>query len=76
QRSFAMACLATLALLGGRRALTLRAWALALAVVLALDPVALLGPSFQMSFAAVLALIAGWEALRPWMVAWPGRRRW
>lgn len=76
QRSFAMACLATLALLGGRRALTLRAWALALAVVLALDPVALLGPSFQMSFAAVLALIAGWEALRPWMVAWPGQRRW
>jgi competence protein ComEC len=75
-RSFAMAALATLALLAGRRALTTRAWALALAVVLAVDPAALLGPSLQMSFAAVLALIAGWEALRPWVRAWPGRQRW
>jgi competence protein ComEC len=65
QRSFAMAALATLALLTGRRALSLRAWALAAAVVLLAQPAALLGPSFQMSFAAVLALIAGWEWLRP-----------
>jgi len=65
QRSFAMAAFATLALLTGRRAITLRAWALAAAIVLVLAPDALLGPSFQMSFAAVLALIAGWDALRP-----------
>ncbi|MFC7477074.1 ComEC/Rec2 family competence protein [Dankookia sp. GCM10030260] len=65
QRSFAMAALATLALLTGRRALSLRAWALAAAAVLLLQPAALLGASFQMSFAAVLALIAGWEWLRP-----------
>ena len=75
-RSFAMACLATLALLAGRRALTIRAWALALAIVLVIEPVALLGPSLQMSFAAVLALIAGWEALRPRIAAWRGPRRW
>jgi competence protein ComEC len=73
QRSFAMAALATLALLAGRRALTLRSWALAVLVVLAIDPAALLGPSFQMSFAAVLALIAGWETLRPHL---PARRHW
>ncbi|WP_368040660.1 ComEC/Rec2 family competence protein [Roseicella sp. DB1501] len=65
QRSFAMAALATLAILAGRRALSLRAWALAAAAVLLLQPAALLGASFQMSFAAVLALIAGWEWLRP-----------
>lgn len=72
QRSFAMAALATIALLAGRRALTFRAWALAALVVLAVEPVALLGPSFQMSFAAVLALIAGWQALRPHLA---GRQR-
>ncbi|WP_149535546.1 ComEC/Rec2 family competence protein [Siccirubricoccus phaeus] len=64
-RSFAMAALVTLALLAGRRALSLRGWALAAALVLAVNPAALLGASFQMSFAAVLALIAGWEWLRP-----------
>lgn len=65
QRSFAMAVLVTAALLAGRRALTLRGLALAALVVLALQPAALLGPSFQMSFAAVLALIAAWEWARP-----------
>lgn len=64
-RSFAMAALATLALLAGRRALSLRSLALAGAVVMVLQPAAVLGASFQMSFAAVLALIAGWEWLRP-----------
>lgn len=73
QRSFAMAALATLALLTGRRAISLRAWALAAAAVLLAQPVALLGPSFQMSFAAVLALVAGWEWLRPRL---PERRGW
>ncbi len=77
QRSFAMAALATLALLTGRRALSLRAWALAAAAVLLAQPAAILGPSFQMSFAAVLALIAGWEWLRPRLPkAGPGPARW
>ena len=75
QRSFAMAALATLALLTGRRALSLRAWALAAAAVLLLQPAAVLGASFQMSFAAVLALIAGWEWLRPRLPK-PGSGRW
>ncbi|WP_376090765.1 ComEC/Rec2 family competence protein [Roseomonas sp. CCTCC AB2023176] len=63
-RSFAMAALATLALLTGRRVLSPRALALAAGVVLLAAPAALLGPSFQMSFAAVLALIAAAEAMR------------
>ncbi|SHK18948.1 competence protein ComEC [Roseomonas rosea] len=63
-RSFAMAALVTLAVLTGRRALSLRAIALAAGLVLLANPAALTGPSFQMSFAAVLALIAAAEALR------------
>ncbi len=64
QRSFAMATLVTLALLSGRHAITMRGVALAAAAVMLLAPDAVLGPSFQMSFSAVLALVAGWEALR------------
>ena len=63
-RSFAMAALATLALLTGRRALSPRALALAAGLVLLANPAALIGASFQMSFAAVLALIAAAEAMR------------
>lgn len=76
QRSFAMAALATLALLTGRRAISLRAWALAATAVLLVQPAAILGPSFQMSFAAVLALIAGWEWLRPRLPSTGPRARW
>lgn len=68
QRSFAMAALVTLALLVGRRALSPRVLGFAAVTVLLLQPAALLGPSFQMSFAAVLALIAGFEAARPWLM--------
>lgn len=69
RRSFAMAALVTLGVLLGRRALSPRGLALAAGALLLLDPVQLLGPSFQMSFAAVLALIAGWEWVRPRLAA-------
>lgn len=69
QRCLAMATLVTIALLAGRRALSLRAVAIAAAVVIMAAPAELLGPSFQMSFAAVLALVAGHEALRPHLAA-------
>ena len=76
QRSFAMAALVTLALLAGRNAISMRGLALAATVVMLLDPSALLGPSFQMSFAAVMALIAGWEALRGLTQRIAGDRTW
>jgi competence protein ComEC len=76
QRSFAMACLVTLALLAGRKAISLRGLAWAAVVVMLFDPASLLGPSFQMSFAAVLALIAGWEALRPRLATLRGENSW
>lgn len=76
QRSFAMAALVTLALLAGRRAISMRSLALAAAAVMLIAPATVLGPSFQMSFAAVLALIAGWEALRAPMARLRGDRAW
>ncbi|MFN8890875.1 MAG: ComEC/Rec2 family competence protein [Alphaproteobacteria bacterium] len=76
QRSFAMACLVTLAILAGRKAISLRGLAWAAAVVMVVDPASLLGPSFQMSFAAVLALIAGWEAVQPRLAGLRGHRGW
>jgi competence protein ComEC len=64
-RSFAMAALVTLGVLAGRRAFSLRGLALAMAALLLIVPAQATGVSFQMSFSAVLALIAGYEALRP-----------
>ena len=64
-RSFAMASLVTLGVAAGRRAISMRGLALAALTLMAVAPQEVLGVSFQMSFAAVLALIAGYEALRP-----------
>ncbi len=66
-RSFGMASLVTLALVTGRRAVTARALALAALALMIFAPSEVMGVSFQMSFSAVLALVAGWEALRPWL---------
>lgn len=63
-RSYMMAAVVMVGVMSGRPAITLRSLALAALVVLATTPEQLIGPSFQMSFAAVLALIAGWEAAR------------
>jgi competence protein ComEC len=63
QRAFAMTVLVLLGRLVGRRALTLRNAALAALVILVATPEALLDPGFQMSFAAVVALIAAYEEL-------------
>ena len=67
-RSFAMAVLVTLGLLAGRRAVSLRGLALAMTVLVLIAPSEVLGVSFQMSFAAVLALIVGYDLLRPWLI--------
>ncbi|CAG4928677.1 unnamed protein product, partial [Acidocella sp. C78] len=62
-RSLAMAGLVLLGIVAGRRALSLRGLALAAFVLILIEPQSVPGPSFQMSFSAVLALIAGYEAL-------------
>lgn len=75
-RSFAMASLVTLGILAGRRALSLRGLGLAMAAVVLIAPHEVVGVSFQMSFSAVLALIVGYELLRPWLTRLHGDGRW
>lgn len=77
-RCFLMACLLTIGLLAGRRVISLRGLSLVALLLLSTAPWQLLGASLQMSFSAVLALIAGYEALRPRLAATPlrGWRRW
>lgn len=58
ERAFVMVSVMLVAVMLDRRALSLRAVALAALIVLVLRPEALLGPGFQMSFAATTALIA------------------
>lgn len=73
QRSFLMVGLVLAAVLADRRGLSLRLVAWAAAVVLLIQPEAVLSASFQLSFAAVVALIAAYEAL----ARFAGRRaRW
>ena len=66
QRACAMAAFALLAVLLDRTALSLRLVAWSAIIVLIAAPESLTGASFQMSFAAVIALIAGWEAAAGW----------
>ena len=62
ERAFIMVAVALVAVMVNRRAISLRAVAIAATLVLILRPEALMGPGFQMSFAATTALVAvfGW----------------
>lgn len=64
ERAYLMVSVMFVAVLLDRRALTLRAVAMAAIVVLIWKPDALAGPGFQMSFAATTALVAVFGALR------------
>jgi competence protein ComEC len=64
-RSFLMAGIVLLAVLADRQAITMRPVAIAALVVLLIWPDSLMGPSFQLSFAAIVALTAVWEELSP-----------
>lgn len=64
QRSFLTTAIVLLAIMVDRSAISLRLVALAALVILATQPESLLNISFQMSFAAVIALIAAYEAGR------------
>src|SRR3546814_14611502 len=69
-RALVMISLALLAVVLDRRAITLRSVALAALVLLVLWPDSLLGPGFQMSFAAVKALVAAFELWGPRHPQW------
>ncbi|MCJ8310441.1 MAG: ComEC family competence protein [Hyphomicrobiales bacterium] len=63
QRAYVMVAIMLVAVILDRRALTMRNVALAALVVLAFAPEALMHPGFQMSFAAVAALVSTFEIL-------------
>jgi competence protein ComEC len=62
QRAFLIAAMVLAAVMVDRRGISLRMLAWGAAVVLLIQPESLLGPSFQMSFAAAIALVAAYEA--------------
>ena len=71
QRSFFMTAVVLIAVLVDRRAVTFRTLAVAAMIVLALAPEALVHPSFQMSFAATLGLVALVQVGMPRLFAAP-----
>ena len=66
QRSFIMIAIVLIGVMLDRPILTLRTVTIAALLVLLLAPEAVVHPSFQMSFAATLALVAGYERGMPW----------
>ena len=73
ERAFIMVAVMLVAVLLDRRAITLRSVAIAATILLVWQPEALLSPGFQMSFAATVALIAGFGLVSRRMEpgAWP-----
>jgi competence protein ComEC len=67
QRSFIMVAIVLIGVMVDRPTLTFRTLTVAALVVLLLTPEAIVHPSFQMSFAATLALVAGYQHGLPWM---------
>jgi competence protein ComEC len=74
QRSFIMIAIVFIGVLVDRSPFSFRMIAWAAVAVLLLGPDALTGASFQMSFFAVLGLIAVFEALRTRIARWRGGR--
>lgn len=66
ERAFIMMAIMLVAVFFDRPSISLRNVALSALVILAVSPSEVLGPSFQMSFAATLALVAGYDL-------WKGR---
>ncbi len=71
ERALFMTMIMLLAVLMGRQAFSMRNLGFAALLVILLEPEALLGASFQLSFAAVAALVAVYEA----RIAAAGRKR-
>lgn len=75
-RSFAMMALVLGAVMIGRRAISMRSVAVAASIILLFHPESLIGPSFQLSFAAVIALVAVYEWLSKRAPMFWKRGRW
>jgi competence protein ComEC len=71
QRSYIMTAVVLIGVMADRATLTLRTIAVAALAVMVIVPEAVIHPSFQMSFAATLALIATYERGIPWIATAP-----
>lgn len=78
QRAWMMTTIALTAIMLDRSPFSLRLVGVAALVVAIRDPESVVGPSFQMSFGAVVALISAYQlaALRFGLFDWPGWLRW
>ncbi|VAW05081.1 DNA internalization-related competence protein ComEC/Rec2 [hydrothermal vent metagenome] len=72
-RAFIMVSILFMGILLDRKAISLRLVAIAAMVILVLTPEVLLSVSFQMSFAAVVALVAVYEKRADWLASRPDR---
>lgn len=75
QRSFIMLAVMLLAVTFDRAALTMRNLAISALIILVVSPHEVVGPSFQMSFAATAALVAAYAAWRDRRARRPRTRR-
>jgi competence protein ComEC len=75
-RAFIMTSMFLLAVILDRTAISLPPVAWAAVVVLLVSPEELIGPSFQMSFAAVVALVAAYEATQTQRLRWRSEAGW
>jgi competence protein ComEC len=71
QRSYIMTAVVLIGVMADRPTLTMRTIAVAALAVMLIAPEAVIHPSFQMSFAATLALIATYERGIPWAASAP-----
>lgn len=71
QRSFVMIAIVLIGVMADRRAVTFRTLAIAALIVMVLAPESVVHPSFQMSFAATLGLVALIEQGMPRLFATP-----
>ena len=69
-RSVLMTGTVMVAIMADRNPLSMRLLALSAVVIMAWTPEAMMGPSFQMSYAAVAALIAVFEVVNPLVARW------
>jgi competence protein ComEC len=74
-RSHLMLSVALLAVLVDRPAITMHTVAVAAILIMAVTPSAAMEPSFQMSFLAVIALVASYDLYRSWTARRPPPRR-
>lgn len=76
KRAFVMTAIVLGAVMIDRRAVSMRLVAVAASLILLIRPESLLGVSFQMSFAAVVALIAAYEGAAVRLVEWRRGASW